>query len=327
MMRSSSSTLDYNSPNRDSSSKLSSSPNGERPRNQTLDHNILSFQPNKPARRDNRNNNNNNNISPEPNPNPNYPDPIPTTTPITPVNAVNAVLSSSSSSLVRYRECLKNHAASSGGLVLDGCGEFMPSGDEGTVEAMKCAACECHRNFHLKEIDGESQYNVPIVNIGNSVVLHQQHYPPPHLPQLSNHHNPHYHHRDHQHPHPVNRHRPIAPPVMMAFGGAESSSEDLNMFDHDHDHMGQSKAVMAISMAMAQQAASGAGRGSKKRFRTKFNQEQKEKMIEFAEKLGWRIQRHDDQEVQRFCSEVGVKRQVFKVWMHNNKQTMKKKQV
>lgn len=64
---------------------------------------------------------------------------------------------------------------------------------------------------------------------------------------------------------------------------------------------------------------------SKKRFRTKFTTEQKEKMMVFAEKLGWRIPREDDSELQRFCAEVGVKRHVFKVWMHNNKSNSSKK--
>lgn len=32
---------------------------------------------------------------------------------------------------VRYRECMKNHAAAMGGNATDGCGEFMPSGEEG----------------------------------------------------------------------------------------------------------------------------------------------------------------------------------------------------
>ncbi|XP_039015515.1 zinc-finger homeodomain protein 5-like [Hibiscus syriacus] len=45
-----------------------------------------------------------------------------------------------SPSVVRYRECLKNHAANIGGNVYDGCGEFMPSGEDGTLEALKCAA-------------------------------------------------------------------------------------------------------------------------------------------------------------------------------------------
>lgn len=55
---------------------------------------------------------------------------------------------------VKYRECLKNHAASIGGHANDGCGEFMPSGDEGTLEALKCAACGCHRNFHRRDTSG-----------------------------------------------------------------------------------------------------------------------------------------------------------------------------
>ncbi|KAM1728166.1 hypothetical protein TB1_017914 [Malus domestica] len=60
-------------------------------------------------------------------------------------------LPSAAASRVRYRECLKNHTASSGGHVLDGCGEFMAGGDEDTPGSLKCAACECHRNFNIKE--------------------------------------------------------------------------------------------------------------------------------------------------------------------------------
>lgn len=64
---------------------------------------------------------------------------------------------SDTTSSIRYRECLKNHAASMGGHALDGCGEFMPSGEEGTPGALKCAACNCHQNFHRKEIDDYQQ--------------------------------------------------------------------------------------------------------------------------------------------------------------------------
>ncbi|CAA0821013.1 Zinc-finger homeodomain protein 2 [Striga hermonthica] len=63
----------------------------------------------------------------------------------------------------------------------------------------------------------------------------------------------------------------------------------------------------------------------KKRFRTKFTQEQKDKMLSFAEHLGWRIQKQDEEIVQQFCNEVGIKRHVLKVWMHNNKHTLGKK--
>nr|GMC58007.1 zinc-finger homeodomain protein 4-like [Ipomoea batatas]GMC66763.1 zinc-finger homeodomain protein 4-like [Ipomoea batatas] len=57
----------------------------------------------------------------------------------------------------------------------------------------------------------------------------------------------------------------------------------------------------------------------KKRFRTKFSGEQKEKMVAFAERVGWKIQKVDSSVVHNFCQEIGVKRRVLKVWMHNNK--------
>ncbi|XP_018631813.1 mini zinc finger protein 2-like [Nicotiana tomentosiformis] len=52
---------------------------------------------------------------------------------------------------VRYVECQKNHAASVGGYVVDGCREFMPGETSGA--ALTCAACGCHRNFHRKEVE------------------------------------------------------------------------------------------------------------------------------------------------------------------------------
>ncbi|VVA19582.1 PREDICTED: zinc-finger homeodomain [Prunus dulcis] len=65
---------------------------------------------------------------------------------------------------------------------------------------------------------------------------------------------------------------------------------------------------------------SGDRMSGKKRFRTKFTAEQKEKMLAFAEKLGWKLQRKDlEDEIERFCRSIGVSRQVFKVWMHNHK--------
>ncbi|XWS42067.1 hypothetical protein CRYUN_Cryun17cG0137100 [Craigia yunnanensis] len=219
----------------------------------------------------------------------------------------------SSNPLIRYRQCLKNHATSMGGHVVDGCGEFMPSGEEGTPEALKCAACECHRNFHRKEINGESQYapscyytynpnknNTRRDTVHPPFQLHPQQPTPLHQPRFSL-------------GLSTSPTMTIAP-VMMNFGGgsdggpAESSSEYLNMF---HSNAGGQSSHPQLS---------------KKRFRTKFSQEQKNKMMEFAEKLGWRIQKQDEQ-VQQFCAQVGVKRQVFKVWMHNNKQAMKKRQM
>ncbi|KAG0467439.1 hypothetical protein HPP92_018406 [Vanilla planifolia] len=53
---------------------------------------------------------------------------------------------------VRYGECRKNHAAGIGGYAVDGCREFMASGEEGTPAALRCAACACHRSFHKREL-------------------------------------------------------------------------------------------------------------------------------------------------------------------------------
>ncbi|XP_023737828.1 zinc-finger homeodomain protein 6 [Lactuca sativa] len=212
--------------------------------------------------------------------------PPPSTTSIAPVAVV----------VVRYRGCLRNHAANMGAHVLDGCGEFMPSGEDGTPEALKCAACECHRSFHRREVEGETTSQIPLT--------HNQ--PPPaaavHLPPAPS--SQQRHHRYYHHP---------MPPIMMAFGGAggapaESSSEDLNVFR-------TSSGVQLMAQT------------SKKRFRTKFTQEQKEKMQDFADRIGWKIQKQDEQELVQFCHDVGLKRQVFKVWMHNNKQATKKKEM
>ncbi|PKI58023.1 zinc-finger homeodomain protein 6 [Punica granatum] len=180
---------------------------------------------------------------------------------------------------IRYRECLKNHAAKMGGHVTDGCGEFMPSGEEDCgPDFFKCAACGCHRNFHRKEPVG--------VGI--------RHLDPAHKAAIDRMFSPSSAH----------------PPVMMTFGGgAESSSEDRDlMFRSDGGYQGLPSEA------------------HKKRFRTKFKTEQKEAMAEFAEKIGWKIQKEDEQEIMQFCAKVGVKRQVFKVWMHNNKLKRKKKE-
>lgn len=197
-------------------------------------------------------------------------------------NGTTTTTTSSSSVVRRYRECLKNHVASMGGHVLDGCGEFMPSEEEG---ALKCAACNCHRNFHRRETFSEAE-----TQIARPRPPYSTFNPPIH--SSSN-----YHHN-----------YSTASPVMMTFGrNAESSSEHLNLFNSN--------------------AGGGQSSKSKKRFRTKFTAEQKERMHEFAEKVGWSIQKQDEQELQHFCNQVGVKRQVFRIWMHNSKQANKKRQM
>nr|XP_043640207.1 zinc-finger homeodomain protein 6-like [Erigeron canadensis] len=200
--------------------------------------------------------------------------------------------------VVRYRECLKNHAASRGAHVLDGCGEFMPNGDDNTPEALKCAACECHRSFHRREVEGESQSTYHTQHIAQPPRATAVQLPPAPAPAPQ--------------PQRQRYHHPM-PPMMMAFGGgngapAESSSEDLNIF----------RTYDGVQLT---------AQTSKKRFRTKFTQEQKDKMHDFAERIGWKIQKQDEHDVLRFCNEVGLKKQVFKVWMHNNKQATKKNEL
>ncbi|KAF8390205.1 hypothetical protein HHK36_024727 [Tetracentron sinense] len=65
----------------------------------------------------------------------------------------------------------------------------------------------------------------------------------------------------------------------------------------------------------------------RKRFRTKFSKEQKEKMYMFSERVGWKMQKRDEGLVEEFCKEVGIRKGVLKVWMHNNKNTFGKRDV
>lgn len=194
---------------------------------------------------------------------------------------------------VKYKECLKNHAASIGGNATDGCGEFMPSGEEGTLEGLKCSACNCHRNFHRKEIEGDHYHH------------HQQH-------QLYNPHHIHLHHQYFKEMNNSNNNNrlgtstsliPLPSPhnMIMPLGAMQTS-------ESDEMEMGYSRPPMM-----------------KKRFRTKFTPEQKEKMLSFAERVGWRLQKQEESVVQHFCQEIGVRRRVLKVWMHNNKHNLAKK--
>ncbi|XP_047048336.1 zinc-finger homeodomain protein 9-like [Lolium rigidum] len=58
---------------------------------------------------------------------------------------------------------------------------------------------------------------------------------------------------------------------------------------------------------------------ARKRFRTKFTAQQKQRMQELSERLGWRLQKRDEAIVDEWCRDIGVSKGVFKVWMHNNK--------
>jgi hypothetical protein len=44
---------------------------------------------------------------------------------------------------------------------MDDCGDFMVAGEEGSVDALRCAACGCHHNFLRKESDSPTVSGLP----------------------------------------------------------------------------------------------------------------------------------------------------------------------
>ncbi|KAE8663730.1 Got1/Sft2-like vescicle transport protein family isoform 1 [Hibiscus syriacus] len=191
--------------------------------------------------------------------------------------------------VVRYKECLKNHAAAIGGNATDGCGEFISNGEEGSLEALMCSACNCHRNFHRKEIDCDCPSNCchrKLILGPHSYILSSPHGNPTAEATATT---------------LISSREELPRQMIMSFKGGSIPSET------DEKDEGR------------------VGTKGRKRFRTKFSQEQKEKMFSFAEKAGWGIQKLDESVVQQFCQEIGIKRRALKVWMHNNKQSFAKK--
>uniref|UniRef100_A0ACD5TZ39 Uncharacterized protein n=1 Tax=Avena sativa TaxID=4498 RepID=A0ACD5TZ39_AVESA len=193
-------------------------------------------------------------------------------------------------SAVRYQECLRNHAAAQGGHVVDGCGEFMPPGDgDGDgAHALRCAACGCHRSFHRKD-DGQQHYqHLPRFALPHAPAT-------PRGPLLM------------PPPHPYAASHPHAPPPFPYH------------YQQQHTPSGGTATESSSEERGPGHPPSTSAQGRGKRFRTRFTAEQKEQMLALAERVGWRMQRQDEALVEHFCALAGVRRQVFKVWMHNNK--------
>ncbi|XP_037492279.1 zinc-finger homeodomain protein 10 [Jatropha curcas] len=160
--------------------------------------------------------------------------------------------------VVTYKECLKNHAATLGGHALDGCGEFMPSPTATHTDptSLKCAACGCHRNFHRREPEDSP----PPTNTTTTIEYqpHHRHHPPPPPPQAQSYRSP-----NSASPPPISSAYPSAPHMLLALSGGVSAG--LN----ENSNINVSGGVSA-----------------RKRFRTKFSQNQKERMYQFAERVG-----------------------------------------
>nr|GLL39208.1 zinc-finger homeodomain protein 9-like [Ipomoea trifida] len=205
--------------------------------------------------------------------------------------------------VVVYKECLKNHAASIGGHAVDGCGEFMPSPTANPADptSLKCAACGCHRNFHRREPD--EPLAPPSAAPALEYQPHHRHHPPPPPPPPHDHSSP-----NSPSPPPISSsYYPSAPHMLLALSTGLSG------------HPAADNTTTPIS------APSSAHMKGRKRFRTKFTQDQKDKMLDFAERVGWKIQKRDEELINDFCREIGVERGVLKVWMHNNKNTVGKR--
>ncbi|KAK7328309.1 hypothetical protein VNO77_22412 [Canavalia gladiata] len=57
----------------------------------------------------------------------------------------------------------------------------------------------------------------------------------------------------------------------------------------------------------------------KRKKRTLFTPEQRNRMMRFAERLGWKPQKVNKDEIQRFCLDMGISRRMFLVWLSNNR--------
>ncbi|KAF5449646.1 hypothetical protein F2P56_030069 [Juglans regia] len=195
--------------------------------------------------------------------------------------------------VVSYKECLKNHAASMGGLALDGCGEFLPSptATYSDPTSLKCAACGCHRNFHRRSSEDPTPKILSIHNISSPSPSPSPVCSPPPVSRLP----------------PSQYYYSSMPQMLMSLSTASPQPSDEY---HPKSH----PTVMRADNPLG-----------RKRFRTKFTQEQKEKMFLFCERLGWKMPKSNEMLVEEFCNEVGIDRRVLKVWMHNNKNPLRKK--
>ncbi|MQM07371.1 hypothetical protein Taro_040210 [Colocasia esculenta] len=195
---------------------------------------------------------------------------------------------------VVYRECMKNHAAPLGGHALDGCGEFIPSpaSNPSTPASLTCAACGCHRNFHRRLLHSDEREEGVLEERDDDVEGHSRSPPPPGKGAG------------------FNQYSSSAPHMLMVLSAGYHGTPV---------RPSGSPPVVAGTVSAGTPTGVVARTSVGKRFRTKFSPEQKARMQEVCEQLGWRMQRRDDALVEKRCQEIGVSRGVFKVWMHNNK--------
>ncbi|PIN17161.1 hypothetical protein CDL12_10183 [Handroanthus impetiginosus] len=216
------------------------------------------------------------------------------TQPIKPLSFTNGVFKNHyqhpppPAAVVVYKECMRNHAATLGGHAVDGCGEYMPSPTTAPTDPTSLKCAAC--GCHRNFHRREPDFPTAIT----PPFLDFRH---PVVPKRSS--------SSPSPPPPPPAPFPYAPHTLLALSSAVAAEEHH-----------QEPATPTVENPLG-----------RKRFRTKFSQEQKDKMLCFSEKIGWKIQRSNEADVAEFCHEIGVSKGVLKVWMHNNKNTFCKKEI
>ncbi|XP_054785579.1 zinc-finger homeodomain protein 4-like [Prosopis cineraria] len=188
-----------------------------------------------------------------------------------------------------------------GGHAIDGCWGVISLEEDGSLEAFKCSACNCHQKLPQKEIQC---YYSNSSSSNTFCYSSDQHYLTPLLPNTPQITSP-----------IILDHLLLSPKKSGSNLSDQSHDRDSNRDHGEEDHRNHYKEVGKLGDEKVTM---------KKRFRTKFSAEQKEKMMRFAEKVGWKIQKLEESVVQKFCEEIGIKRRVLRVWLHNNKNTYAK---
>ncbi|KAK4341694.1 hypothetical protein RND71_040195 [Anisodus tanguticus] len=223
--------------------------------------------------------------------------------------------------LVVYKECLKNHAATMGGQAVDGCGEFMPSPTAIATDptSLKCAACGCHRNFHRRESEE------PAAVAALEYQSHHRHHPPPPPPPRGS--GDHRSYPNSPSPPPISSaYYPSAPHMLLALNSGLSGRPVENPNPNSSTPVSNPNGSTLLTRDTLCTGIT-TNSSTRKRVRTKFTQNQKDRMLEFAERVGWRMQKQNEEIINKLCNEIGVEKGLLKVWMHNNKNNFGRKEL
>ncbi|XP_010230244.1 zinc-finger homeodomain protein 9 [Brachypodium distachyon] len=187
-----------------------------------------------------------------------------------------------------YLDCIRNHAVALGqvGHCLDGCTEFVqPLGSR-----LNCEGCGCHRSFHRRVMFD--------VSISVSVSPTPQPQPP--------------------------QRQPVPTAVLSGDSSATESDEDDFQRSVPAPQQ-QRRAPVAVAQQQQQQHYPAplpmmvVAPEQVKRPRASFTTEQKTKMEELSERIGWFYKQRNRATIEEGCREIGVTSSAFKNWMNNTK--------